>query len=168
MEKVELVAALKDHADEAEARFIASKLGSSAFDVFRRLFVDDKKDPEKIKRELLKEFCREERNREEALEALMNGKREHGESAQRFAYRILRLVGLAYSTLSDATKQTIAKVFYVKELSKELQIALKSTADFTNKTLNQLSDKSTRLEIAGVKSEGIKTECAEVKQAMNW
>ena len=92
----------------------------------------------------------------------MNGKRQPGESTQRFAYRILRLVGLAYSALSNDIKQTIAKDFYVKGLSKDLQVTLKSTANFATSTLNQLSDESTRLEIAGVKSECVKIECAEV------
>ena len=68
VEKVELVASLKEHTDEKKATFIASKLTGCAFDVYRRLSADGKKDAAKIKSELLKEFCREERNREEALE----------------------------------------------------------------------------------------------------
>ena len=69
VEKIDLVSGLKGHADEQKARFIASKLGASAFDVYRRLSIEDKKNPETIKTKLLKEFCREERNREEALQA---------------------------------------------------------------------------------------------------
>ena len=163
VEKIDLVSGLKGHADEQKARFIASKLGASAFDVYRRLSIEDKKNPETIKTELLKEFCREERNREEALQALMCSKRQPGESTKRFAYRILRLVGLAYSSLDANTKQMSAKDFYVKGLSRDLQVALKSTANFANQTLNALSDESTRLEIAGVKSEAIKFECAELR-----
>ena len=72
LEKADLLASLNGHTEEKKAKYIASKLGSSAFDVYRRLSTDDKKDPEKIQEQLLKEFCREERNREEALHALMN------------------------------------------------------------------------------------------------
>ena len=67
VEKVELIATLKGHTDEKKAIFIASKLGGSAFDVYRRLSTDDKKDSGKIKEELLKEFCREERNAKKNL-----------------------------------------------------------------------------------------------------
>ena len=76
-----------------------------AFDVYHRLLID----PEKIKTELLKEFCREGRNRDETLDAIMHGKHQPGESTQRYAYRILRLVGLAYSTMDGIIKGTIAK-----------------------------------------------------------
>ena len=153
VEKAELIAALKGHTDEKKAIFIASKLGSSAFDVYRRLSSDDKKNPEKIKEDLLKEFCREERNRDETLDALMSSVRSPTESPQRFAYKLLRLVGLAYSTLDDNTKKTIAKDYYVKGLSKELQVVLKSMPNFSTRNINELSDETTRLQIAGVKSE---------------
>ena len=150
VEKIDLVATLKEHDGEKKAMFIGSKLGGSAFDVFRSLSADDKKNPDKIKEELLKEYSREERNREEALHSLMNCARSPGESPQRLAYKILHLVGLAYGSLQDATKNTIAKDFFVKALSKELQVALKSVANYSTMNLNQLSDETTRLEIAGV------------------
>ena len=75
VEKAELIAALKGHTE-------ASKLVPSAFDVYRRLFSDDKKNPDKIKGDLLKGFCREERNNDEALDALMNCLRSPAESPQ--------------------------------------------------------------------------------------
>ena len=139
VEKIELIATLKGHTEEKKAIFIASKLGSSAFDVYRRLSTDDKKDPEKVKENLLKEYSREERNREEALDALLK-LRLVGQSSQGFAYRILKLVGLSYSTLDAATKNTIAKDYFVKGLSTELQVALKSVSTFSTMDLNQLSD----------------------------
>ena len=152
VEKIDLVATLKGHTDEKKAIFIASKLGLGAFDVYRRLSTDDKKDAEKIKENLLKEYSREERNREEALDALLKCSRLVGESSQGFAYRILKLVGLSYSSLDAATKNIIAKDYFVKGLSTDLQVALKSVSTFSTMTLNQLSDETTRLEIAGVRS----------------
>ena len=70
VEKVESIE-LKGHETEKKAKYIASKSGVSAFDVYRRLSADDKVDTENIKTELLKEYSREERNREEALYSLM-------------------------------------------------------------------------------------------------
>ena len=52
VEKVELLASLKGHADEVKATFIASRLTGTAFDVYRRMSALDKKDPEKIKENL--------------------------------------------------------------------------------------------------------------------
>ena len=54
--KVELVASIKGYADETKAQFLASKLLPPAFDVYMRLPNDDRKDFDKIKGELLKEF----------------------------------------------------------------------------------------------------------------
>lgn len=152
VEKVELMAALKDHKDAVKATFIASRLTGTAFDVYRRMSAEDKKDPEKIKTNLLKEFCREERNREEALNALMQASRKTGETTQAFSYRILKLVQLAYSSLDAGIQNTIARDYFMKGLSSDLQVAVKSVADFKDKTLQLLSDEATRLEIAGVGS----------------
>ena len=150
VEKAELVAVLKNHENEKKAIFIASKLTGIAFDVYRRLSSDDKKDPEKIKEELRKEYCREQRNREEALHGLMNSKILSGESAQSFSYIILYLVGLAYSGFNDATQKTIAKDYFVNGLSNDLQVALKCVATYSTMDLKIMSDETTRLEIAGV------------------
>ena len=146
VEKVELIAELKGHENDKKARFIANKLSGSTFEVYRRLSANDKIDPEKIKTELLKEYSREERNREEALHKLMRCVRLPNESPQRLAYRLLYLIGLAYGTLNDASKNTIAKDFFVKALSTDLQVALKSIASYKAASLCQLSDKTTRLE----------------------
>ena len=150
VEKVELIAQLKGHTEEKKAQFIGSKLGGTAFDAYRRLSVDEKKDPEAIKTNLLKEICREQRNREEALSALMKGCRLSGESPQIYAYRILKLVGLAYVTLGADIQNTIARDYFMKGLSNELQVAIIPVTGFSGMTLNQLSDETTRLEIAGV------------------
>ena len=45
------------------------------------------------------------------------------------------------------------KDYYVKGLSKEMQIALKSLADFAAKQLNDLAEETSRLEIAGIGAE---------------
>ena len=137
VEKVELIAKLKGHTDEKEAIFIGSKLRGSAFDVYRRLTDEEKENPETIKSNLLKEFCREERNHEEALSASMKGCRLPTETPQRFAYHILKLVGLAYSTLDANTQNTIARDYFMKGLSTELQVAIKSITGFSDIDLNK-------------------------------
>ena len=151
VEKVELMATLKGHnTNEPKATFIASRLVGTAFDVYRRMSADDKKDPEKLKENLKKEFCREERNREEALNALMSASRQSGDTPQAYAYKVVKWVQLAYSSLDDATQGTIAKDYFLKGLSSELQVAIKSIDKFADKTIAELSDEATRLEIAGV------------------
>ena len=154
VEKVDILATLKAHAGEAKAQFIASKLVGTAFDVYRRLSDDEKKDPEGIKTSLLNEFCREERNREEALNALMHTMRKSGETPQAFSYRILKLTQLAYSSIAANIQNSIAKDYFMKGLSSELQVAIKSVTGFKEKTLQQACDEATRLEIAGVGSSG--------------
>ena len=141
---------LKEHEGEKKAIFIASKLNGVAFDVHGRLSADEKKDPEKIKGDLLKEFSCEERNREAALHSLMTSIRIKDESAQAFAYKILRLVQLAYATLGEATRKTIAKDYFVKGLSTNLQVALKFSTTFAQMDINAVADETTRLEIAGI------------------
>ena len=49
------------------AQNLASKVERRAFDVYMRLSVDNRKDEQKIKTELLKEFERGNQNREEAI-----------------------------------------------------------------------------------------------------
>ena len=93
--KVELEASLKNHAEEKEAQYIASKLVGHAMDVYLRLPVEDKKDPDKVKGELLKEFERGQLNREEAITELDTRKRLAGESAETFAFTVFELVKLA-------------------------------------------------------------------------
>ena len=166
VEKIELLAVLKEHEGEKKAIFIASKLNGVAFDVYGRFSADDKKDPEKIKGDLLKEFSCEERNREAALHSLMTSIRIKDESAQAFAYQILRLVQLAYATLGEATRKTIAKDYVVKGLSTNLQVALKSSATFAQMDINAVADETTRLEIAGINPfNPERKECVSVVEA---
>ena len=56
IEKVTIHSALKGFADEKATQNLASRLEGRAFDVYRRLSVEEKKDAKKIKEELLKEF----------------------------------------------------------------------------------------------------------------
>ena len=166
VEKIELLAVLKEHEGEKKAIFIASKLNGVAFDVYGRLSADDKKDPEKIKGDLLKEFSCEVRNREAALHSLMTSIRIKDESAQAFAYKILRLVQLAYATLGEATRKTIAKDYVVKGLSTNVQVALKSSATFAQMDINAVADETTRLEIAGINPfNPERKECVSVVEA---
>ena len=153
VEKVDLIARLKKHEDEEKAVFIGSKLGGPAFDVYRRLTAAEKKDPEVLKTNLLREFCREERNREEALDALMRGSRKSGETPQAYAYRVLKLVSLAYSTLSAANREIIAKDYFLSGLSSELRTGVKSRHGFATMNVTQLCDAAVTLEIAGVSSQ---------------
>ena len=148
--KGELQAALKNHTEEKKAQFIASKLNGVALDIYMRLSTDDKKDPAKIVDGLRNEFSREQRNREEALDLLLKRRRLSGESAETYAYKILELVKLAYSSFSADIQSTIAKDYYVKGLTKEMQVALKTIPDFATKTLNQLATETSRLSIAGI------------------
>ena len=65
--KIDIHAALKGYTGEKLAQALASKLEGPAFDVYLRLSAEDRKDPEKLKAELKKEFEKGKRNREEAL-----------------------------------------------------------------------------------------------------
>ena len=47
VERVELEASLKNHADEKKAQYIASKLVGHAMDVYLRISDADQKDPDK-------------------------------------------------------------------------------------------------------------------------
>ena len=68
--KVEIQSSLKGYTEEKLAQAIASRLEGPAFDVYLRMSSEDRKDASKIKAELLKEFERGKRNREEALDQL--------------------------------------------------------------------------------------------------
>ena len=150
--KAELYSSLKNYTGEKCAQALASKLEGPAFDVYLRLSSEDRKDANKITAELLKEFERGRRDREEALSELSKCKREVGESAQNFAYKILELVKLAYPTFESKTQETISRDYFVNGLHVDMQVALKSLQAFENKTLNELADETTRLELAGIQS----------------
>ena len=150
--KVELEASLKNHDGEKKAQYMASKLVGHAMDVYMRMSDDDKKDPAKLKAELLKEFERGQLNREEAIAELDTRKRGEKESAENFAFKIIELVKLAYPSFTDDVRQSLAKDFFVRGLSKQLQLAIKSLQDYDTKDIKAISKEAVRLEIAGVSS----------------
>ena len=76
----------------------------------------DKKDSNKIKDELKREFERGSRDRELAVQELTGRARFSDESAPTFACKIEQLVKLAYPSLNYEVRQTIAKDCFVKGL----------------------------------------------------
>ena len=162
--KVELQADLKEYEGEKKAKFVASKLDGAALDVYLRLSADDRKNPETIINNLKKEFSREQRDREEALELLTARTRKAEESMETFAYKIVELVRLAYAGFTSAVQGTIAKDYFVKGMNKDMQVALKSLADFPTKNLIDLATEASRLEIAGV---GSKKQTRDQVQVIN-
>ena len=160
--KVELVASIKGHADEKKAQFVASKLSGPAFDVYMRLSNDDKKDFEKIKEQLKKEFERGQLNREEAIHVLSSRHRKPEESPETFAYKLKELVKLAYSTFPDGAQKTLAKDYFLRGIHPDMQVALKSEAAFETNNIDALAKETVRLELAGIKSFG--TKCVPLNE----
>ena len=117
-----------------------------------RLSADDKKEFSKITEELLKEFESGQLNRQEAIQELDTRIRRPGESAHTFAYKLTELVKLSYPTFDAAVRSTIAKDYFVRDLHPNIQIALKSSANFSTKDIIGCADETVRLELAGVKS----------------
>ena len=150
--KVELYSALKEYDDEKRAQNLASRLEGPAFDVYLRLDQDDRKNINKLKDELLKEFESGRRNREEAVCTLTKRYRKQGESAHTYAYKIKELVNLAYPDFENAAKSTLAKDQFVRGLHADMQMALKCMDNFKDCDINALADHIVRLEIAGIKS----------------
>ena len=125
----------------------------------------DQKDPEKVKAELLKEFERGQLNREEAITELDHRKRLADESAETFAHKVTELVKLAYPTFADDVRRALAKDYYVRGLSSELQLAVKSIKGFTEMTVKNVAEETVRLELAGVGE--IKSSAAAAAAAVN-
>ena len=150
--KCDLHCTLKNYTEEKKAVFIAERLDGVAFDVYMALTDDEKKDSEVVKKALTDSFDRASRNREVAVKELQHKQRLPTESAEVFAYRILQLVNYAYPTFGADTIQALAKDYFVKGLHTNLQRELKKDATFSTKTLKQLSERVTCLEIAGVNS----------------
>ena len=95
LEKVKLYAAIKEYSEEKHAQVLGSNLNSPAFEVYMRLSDEDKKKPDKIRDELLKEFDRGVVNREEAIHLLNTTSIRTSESCSAFSYRLKELVKLA-------------------------------------------------------------------------
>lgn len=150
--KVEIQSSLKGYTGEKCAQAIASRLEGPAFDVYLRMSSDDRKDADKIKAELLKEFKRGKRNREEALDQLGKRSRQEGESAQNYAYKLKELVKLAYPSFQNKIQDTIAKDYFVKGAHNDMQVALKSLQGFEERDINKIADETTRLELAGIQA----------------
>ncbi len=68
--KVEIYSSLKSYTGEKCTEALASKFEGPAFDVYLHLSSEERKDASKIKAELLKEFERGKRQREEPLSVL--------------------------------------------------------------------------------------------------
>ena len=77
----------------------------------RKIPTEEKRNLESVKSHLMKKYCREERNREEALNAL-NGCRLPGETNERFAYRMSKLVQLAHAHETEEIQTSIAKYYF--------------------------------------------------------
>ena len=152
IEKISLRSALKGFEGEKAAQNLTCHLKGRAFDVYLRLSEADKKDPSKIQEELKREFEKGNQDRELAVHELSNRKRFCDESAQTFAYKIEQLVKLAYPSFNDEARQTIARDYFVKGLHHEMQIALKSSPQFSTASLIDLAKETSRLQIAGIQS----------------
>ena len=175
-----LEAAIKGYADEKKAQYLASKLIPPAFDVYLRLSTDDKKDFNTIrlstddkkdfntirlstddkkdfntiKGELVKEFEKGQLNREEAIYLLNTRRWQADESPQTYAYKLMEFVKLAYPEFIEAVRKTIAKDYFMRGVHPEMQIALKSGADFATRDISALADETVQLELAGITSGG--------------
>ena len=123
VEKVSIHSAFKGYDGEKADQILASKLEGRAFDVCMRLISEDRKNPEKIKSELFKEFETGNEDREEVIVLLGNRKRHLDESPQTFAQKVTELVHLAYPLFDKNTMKTIAKDYSVGGLHPEGQIA---------------------------------------------
>ncbi len=168
LEKVKLHSALKGFSGEKAAQNLASCLEGRTFDVYMRLDESEKKNEEKIRKELLKEFERGNSNRDTAIAQLNSKFREKDESAKTFAFNILELTKLAYPDFEDAAVKVIAKDYFINGLNAKMQIALKSMKGFDSADIITLADETLRLEIAGVESfDGKKTtaECFEIQES---
>ena len=151
--KCNLHCSLKGHGALKSAQFLGSRLEGRAFDVYMRLCEDDKKNPIKIKEELLKEFQRGNQDRDVAIHELSSRSRLPQETPQTFAYKLIELVKLAYPDFADNVQLTIAKDFFIKGVHSEMQVALKSLSHFKDCDINTLAKETVRLELAGVKSQ---------------
>ena len=121
------------------AQNLASKLDGIMFDVYMRLPITDKKNFDKVKSELLKEFEKGNQNREMAMFELNSRKRKPDKSVQTFAYKILELVKLVYPAFNDEALKVIAKDYFLKGLHQKMQIALTSLQDFEKTSMYHCS-----------------------------
>ena len=104
---------------------MASQLNEGhALNVYMKLSADGKKNCDRIKEALRKEFNAFHRNREGAVDKLLKCKPQKSESPLSFAYKLLKLVKLAYSGLPYASQQLNVKDYFVAVQSQEMYVAL--------------------------------------------
>ena len=162
LEKISLYSALKRFEDQKAAKNLASKLEGRAFDVYLRLSTEDRKQEQKMRAELLKEFERDNKDREEAIHELNKRKRKPDESAHTYSYQLIELVRLAYATFEEDAIKTIAKDYFVRGIHPKMQVALKSLSGFDKATISNLAMETTRLQLAGIESFSKSSECMSV------
>ena len=150
--KVELYNKLKKYQGEDAAVSLASRLQEPAFNVYLRMSEEDRKDVEKIKAELKKQYEVGNSDREEALKLLTAAQRKHDETAKDFSYRIGELVKLAYPTFSAESKLVHEKDTFVRGLHPEMQMKIKTLENFATLDMKGILEHTVRLEVAGVKS----------------
>ena len=152
LEKVDLHSALKGYDAAKSAQNLGSKLEGPAFNVYLRLSEAEKKDVEKIKEELMKEFQLGNQDREKAMQELTNQHRKPGESPQAFAFKIMELVKLAYASFDNANQDTIAKDYYMQGIHSKMQTALKAMPNFAEFSITDVAKETVRLQLAGIES----------------
>lgn len=149
IKKMELYIALKEYTGEKAAQALASHLMLPAFNVYMRMTVGDQKDVEKIKKELREQYEVGKINREEAQSLLNLRVRKDGEALRDYAFDVKRLAALAYPTFNAANLDIIGKDHFVKGLHAEMQVKVKSLADFAASNFAAVVMESVRLELAG-------------------
>ena len=100
--RIQLHGLVKWYTGDKSSYYLAEKLQSPAFGVFLRLSADDRKDFDKVKDELYKEFKSVQKDREEAIRELSRRKRLLGESIRTFSYNLMELVKFVYPTIGVA------------------------------------------------------------------
>ena len=150
--KIDLYNKLKKYTGEDAAVLLGSRLEEPAFNVYLRMLEEDRKDIEKIKAELKKQYEVGNRDREEALMLLSAAQRKEDETAQDYAFRIGELVKLAYPSFSVANKAVHEKDAFVRGHHPDMQMKLKTLENFATLDMKGILDNTVRLEVAGVKS----------------
>ena len=99
-----------------------------------------------------KQYERENREREEALQLLASVQYRQQDIAKDLAFRIGMLVKLTNPTIENASQQLHVKNAFVRGLHPEIQMKVKTLENFAALDMNLLLDHTVRLEVAGMKS----------------
>lgn len=162
--KMELHIKLKELTGESAAWLLASRLEEPAFNVYMRLTDDEKKDVAKLKAELRKQYETGNRDREEAMSLLSSLFLKEDESLPDFAFQVKRLVKLAYPRFSANDQQIHERDAFVRGLHPDMQLKIKTMANFATLSTNQLVDSAMTFEVAGVKTCMKKQPNVEIKE----